>query len=51
MVASLPFPHTEGDWTYLFKYDKGTYFFTQSIVKLWNMLPQEVVMGANLGHF
>ena len=31
--------------------NKGRYFFTQHIVKLWNSQPQDVVMATNLDGF
>ena len=31
--------------------NKRKYFFTQLIVKLWNSLPQDVVMATNLDGF
>ena len=31
--------------------NKRKYFFTQHIVKLWNSLPQDVVMATNLDGF
>ena len=31
--------------------NKKKYFFTQHIVKLWNSLPQDVVMATNLDCF
>ena len=34
-----------------FRIDKRKYFFTQRIVKLWNSLPQDVVMATNLDGF
>ena len=34
-----------------FRTDKRKYFFTQRIVKLWNSLPQDVVMATNLDGF
>ena len=34
-----------------FRTNKGKYFFTQCIVKLWNLLPQDVVMATNLDGF
>ena len=34
-----------------FRTDKRKYFFTQCIVKLWNSLPQNVVMATNLDGF
>ena len=34
-----------------FRTNKRKYFFTQCIVKLWNSLPQDVVMATNLDGF
>ena len=31
-----------------FRTNKRKYFFTQPIVRLWNSLPQDVVMATNL---
>ena len=31
--------------------NKRKYFFTQCIVKLWNLLPQDVMMATNLDGF
>ena len=36
----------EADWG-----DKMKYFFIQCIVKLWNSLPQDIVMAINLDGF
>ena len=34
-----------------FRTNKRKYFFTQHTVKLWNSLPQDVVMATNLDGF